>query len=389
MAASARKTLLNSVPFWRFVSLFLVGSNMLCLHFLYSGRLCKENPPSLEHQPLYSTQFLEKAEKARGCQNKSLIGDLPLSSTEIEPIMSFDALNELLCPPKPEHPRCALNNTITNPAMDTVNGEALIFLEDKLNKKRYISIDDVAQGYQQLFELSKLFTFPNFLGVPLQQDPNDAFALMDLIWRLKPDMLIELGTAGGGSAFFYSFIMTNYNPNAKVITIDPKRTNDWNKQELVKICPHCTYARDTPVWKSGAIEFLKMTPCDAVDIISSRIEEYSSKRVLVMDDGNHLYKTVLENAECLSRFVTPGSYYIIQDMKMSRIFKNKRVDVVRAAQDFLKLEIARNFSVDRTFEYYYLTQHARGFLKRKNDVGPNTVEYYGPDTSLRHLHPRN
>mmetsp|Transcript_29246 Transcript_29246/g.49368 ORF Transcript_29246/g.49368 Transcript_29246/m.49368 type:complete len:83 (-) Transcript_29246:1883-2131(-) len=72
---------------------------------------------------------------------------------------------------------------------------------------------------------------------------------MDLLWRLKPDVLIELGTNGGGSAFFYAFIMRAYNPRAKVITIDPKRTIDWNIEQVRGVCPHCINARDTMLWK--------------------------------------------------------------------------------------------------------------------------------------------
>jgi cephalosporin hydroxylase len=51
--------------------------------------------------------------------------------------------------------------------------------------------------------------------------------------------MIELGTAGGGSAFFYALIMNMYNKDAKVITVGPKRTEDWNKQNVTE----CALAR--------------------------------------------------------------------------------------------------------------------------------------------------
>jgi len=55
------------------------------------------------------------------------------------------------------------------------------------------------------------------MGVALQQDPNDAFVIADMLWRVQPDLVIELGTSGGGSAHFFAHIMEAYNPNAKVI----------------------------------------------------------------------------------------------------------------------------------------------------------------------------
>jgi cephalosporin hydroxylase len=58
------------------------------------------------------------------------------------------------------------------------------------------------------------------MGVALQQDPNDAFVIADMLWRIQPDLVIELGTSGGGSAHFFAHIMEAYNPNAKVIEID-------------------------------------------------------------------------------------------------------------------------------------------------------------------------
>ena len=59
------------------------------------------------------------------------------------------------------------------------------------------------------------------MGVSNQQDPLDAIAIADMLWRVQPDLVIELGTSGGGSAFYYSHIMERYNPSARLLTIDP------------------------------------------------------------------------------------------------------------------------------------------------------------------------
>jgi cephalosporin hydroxylase len=46
-------------------------------------------------------------------------------------------------------------------------------------------------------------------------------AIADLLWRMRPDLVIELGTSGGGSAAFYGHVMKEYNPKARLLTIDP------------------------------------------------------------------------------------------------------------------------------------------------------------------------
>jgi cephalosporin hydroxylase len=217
-----------------------------------------------------------------------------------------------------------------------------------------------------MFENSAAFTYPNFLGVSLQQDPNDAFAIMDLLWRLKPDLLIELGTNGGGSAFFYAVIMRSYNPKAKIITIDPMRTKDWNLQQVLKICPHCINARDTTLWKdTDAITFINKMPIDSISEIKSMIAEWGSQRVVVMDDSNHHTKVVSENLLNFSPFVSPGSYFIVQDTKMRRLAHMKLVDPRKSVDRFLLSDEGKYFEVDRTFEYYHCTQHSHGFLRRK------------------------
>ena len=57
---------------------------------------------------------------------------------------------------------------------------------------------------------------------------------------------------------------------------------------------------------------------------------------------------------------------IVQDMKMSRLLPDyKHVSPQAAVKKFLDTEIGKTFYIARTFEYYYYTQHAKGFLKKK------------------------
>ena len=198
---------------------------------------------------------------------------------------------------------------------NTIHGDIKVLLDSN----QTVTLDDIASGYTRAMEAFVSYSFTHFLGVPMQQGPKDAFALMDLIWRVKPDLLIEFGTSGGGSAFFYGLIMTAYNPGAHVITMDPDRQEDWNKWAVKKICPHCVNARDTPFWKhSGVIEFIHANPIDVVSHVEARITQWGSKKIMIMEDSNHLVKSVLGNILAYSHLVTKDAFIVVQDTKLSR-----------------------------------------------------------------------
>ena len=55
------------------------------------------------------------------------------------------------------------------------------------------------------------------------QDPDDAFVRHDLFRRLKPDLLIKLGTDTGGSAIFLSSFMKVCNPQSLMFRLGPQR----------------------------------------------------------------------------------------------------------------------------------------------------------------------
>ena len=58
-----------------------------------------------------------------------------------------------------------------------------------------------------------------WLGVPIQKYPTDMLILQEIIWDVKPDLIIETGTAAGGSALFFASILDSLG-KGQVITID-------------------------------------------------------------------------------------------------------------------------------------------------------------------------
>ena len=59
-----------------------------------------------------------------------------------------------------------------------------------------------------------------FLGMQIMQNPADMWVIQEIIAEVQPDLVIETGTAYGGSALYYATILMSANPGGRVITID-------------------------------------------------------------------------------------------------------------------------------------------------------------------------
>ena len=71
----------------------------------------------------------------------------------------------------------------------------------------------------------------SWLGRPIIQMPQDMFAMQELIWSIKPDLVIETGIAHGGSLIFYSSILELIGENGKVLGIDID-IREHNRKEI-------------------------------------------------------------------------------------------------------------------------------------------------------------
>ena len=106
-------------------------------------------------------------------------------------------------------------------------------------------------------DLRSMSTVGSLLGWP-----------QDVLWRIQPDLIIELGSSrgggdGGGGAFFYATVMQFYNPTGKVLSIRPR---DVSSGAANTGCAHCMPANETALWRSGMIRFIRGFP-DAADVL--------------------------------------------------------------------------------------------------------------------------
>mmetsp|Transcript_13208 Transcript_13208/g.32950 ORF Transcript_13208/g.32950 Transcript_13208/m.32950 type:complete len:406 (-) Transcript_13208:8-1225(-) len=225
-----------------------------------------------------------------------------------------------------------------------------------------LEVVDIVDGYNFLFEGLHMFSMLSWRGVAVQQDPIDAFAIEDMLWREQPDLLIELGTNTGGSALFYAQVMQDYNPDSLVFTVDPHPPSvNWDKN-AESLCPHCRDVSCHPLWNSGAIEFkqgLSWEP-KVVDRVEQIVQ--GRKKVMVMQDANHLHASVINDLEIYDKFVTVGSYFLVQDTKLTRM--RPRYKTLEAVHEFLDGQGKGRYAIDKRYEYQLFSHHHDGFLRK-------------------------
>lgn len=147
------------------------------------------------------------------------------------------------------------------------------------------------------YEYSYHFTW---LGLPIIQYPQDILAMQELIWKSRPDLIIETGIARGGSLVFYASMLELIGGAGRVIGVDI----DIRDRSRLAIEQH-------PL--AGRIDMVEGSSTD--DVVLDRIRELASGRqtVLVVLDSLHTHDHVLRELELYSELVSPGGYVVVFD----------------------------------------------------------------------------
>ncbi len=139
-----------------------------------------------------------------------------------------------------------------------------------------------------------------WLGEPVLNLPEDLFVIQDIIYRTKPEYIVETGVAWGGSSLFYSMIL-DYVGGKKYIGIDTFIPNN------VKIAIHGQ--------KKLRKKITLIKGDSTSDKTIKKIKNYvkNSKKILVILDSNHTHDHVLKELNIYSKFVKGGQYLICGD----------------------------------------------------------------------------
>jgi cephalosporin hydroxylase len=182
------------------------------------------------------------------------------------------------------------------------------FLDEVSNRIATNGRDHALRAAAQAFMVAS--TAPKYsynfswLGRPIIQYPQDMIAMQEIIWEVKPDLIIETGVAHGGSLIYYASLLELMEAcgegNGEVIGVD------------IEIRSHNRAAIEAhPMFK-------RITMIEGSSISSEIVGQVqklaaAKKRVMVCLDSMHTHDHVLAELEAYTPLVNVGSYCVVFD----------------------------------------------------------------------------
>jgi cephalosporin hydroxylase len=246
--------------------------------------------------------------------------------------------------------------------METTPDAAPDYLSEKKGRITAFGQDDTFQSLSNEWRAmaleKKYMNNFSWLGRPMIQLPMDAMAIQEIIWSVKPDLIIETGIAHGGSLIMSASILELLG-EGEVVGVD------------IEIRSHNrTAIEQHPLAKR--ISLIEGSSIDPEIIEKVRACAKGKKKVLVCLDSNHTHEHVLSELNAYADLVSIGSYCVvfdtfIEDMPDEYIWQDrpwgKGNNPKTAVWEWIKNH--PEFEIDRSIENKLLiTSAPDGFLYR-------------------------
>ena len=199
----------------------------------------------------------------------------------------------------------------------------------------------------------------NWMGIPTIQFPSDLIVIQEIIYKYKPDFIVETGVAHGGTLLFYASILKLIKKNFSIIGIDIL-IKKKNRRKILS---------------SKLSKYIKLfeTSSDNLSTFKKIKKIIKGKKVLVILDSNHSHNHVLNELNLFAKIIKKNGYLIVMDTTTEFVNKKhinkdrnfgKGNNPYTAVNEFLKKN--KNFKIDYYFENKsFITGCFNGFLKKK------------------------
>lgn len=207
---------------------------------------------------------------------------------------------------------------------------------------RQATIDQFHRIYYHSPKLTWQNTF--YRGVTIWKCPLDVWLYQEIIEEVRPDLIIETGTAFGGSAYYMGDLLDSYD-KGQIVSIDIKdRTNGLKH-------PRVTFLIGSSADPDIKKKVMELLP--------------EGGTTLVILDSDHSRRHVLNEMRLWHDVVSEGSYMIVEDSNINGhpVRTKSGPGPWEAIDDFMKEN--DDFVIDESKHKFLLTQNPRGFLKRK------------------------
>jgi cephalosporin hydroxylase len=189
-----------------------------------------------------------------------------------------------------------------------------------------------------------------WMGVPVQKIPTDLWLYQEILYKDRPDIIIECGTAFGGSALYMAGILDLLGSGA-VITVD---IDDWDLDipgySGRKAHPRITYLKGSSVDPAMVEQVKARIPDGAV--------------VMAILDSDHSAEHVLAELRTYAPMVTPGQLLIVEDTMLNGhpVHQDFGPGPMEALDTFLSE--TDDFTIDAIGEKFLVSFNPRGYLRR-------------------------
>ncbi len=246
--------------------------------------------------------------------------------------------------------------------LETTPNAALDYRDEKKQRIEAFATDqefrELSTTWRAMALERKYMNNFSWLGRPMIQLPMDAMAMQEIIWNVKPDLIIETGVAHGGSVIM-SASMLQLIGHGDVVGID------------IDIRAHNRQAIEShPL--SSRIKLIEGSSVDEITVDQVKKLAAGKTTVLVFLDSNHTHDHVLAELDAYGPLVTLNSYIVVFDTFVEDLPNDyewtdrpwgKGNNPRTAVWEWL--EKNQNFSIDRSIEDKLLiTSAPDGFLRR-------------------------
>lgn len=214
----------------------------------------------------------------------------------------------------------------------------------------------------------------HWLGRPIIQLPQDMVAIQELIWTIKPDLVIETGIAHGGSLILSASMLALLDYCDAVEagqTLDPKTPRRRVLGIDIDIRAHNRAAIEAHPM-AHRIDMIQGSSIAPEIVAEVHKRAAGNERVLVILDSNHTHEHVLTELDAYASLVSPGSYCVVFDTVIEDLpagmYPDRPWDVGNNPKTAVHEFLSRNhdFEVDEDMEAKLLiTVAPGGYLRRR------------------------
>ena len=208
------------------------------------------------------------------------------------------------------------------------------YMEDSL----HLTLSEIIPLMQQ-----RIMNESTYFGVQTWKSPIDFWIYQEMIYELKPDVIVEIGNHSGGSTLALAHICDSLH-RGRVIGLDISHS-----------------AVDASVKAHDRITLIEGDACASFDHVAKLIEP--DDEVLIIEDSSHTFDNTLAVLETYSPLIKPGGYFIIEDgICHHGLNGGPSPGPYEAVEAFVSRNNA--FTIDRSREAFLITWNPKGYLRR-------------------------